>query len=303
MKPMHMKTETGATRYGTMTWPAADIYVGTSLRELGEFSQHEVNLLLALCPQGGTVLDIGANVGAITLPLAKHVRAGGGRVIAWEPQREIHRLLMANTRGLAVDTGRQAAGAKLGRMLAHAIDYDQRGNFGAVSFTKNPEAHDVDLETGVDTVPIVPIDLADLKHVALIKVDVEGMECDVLAGAMKTIARCRPVLYVENDRRERSAELISLLHSMGYRAWWHLPPLWNPENFKGCATCPAVLENTVSINLVALPEAVPARFDGLLEARDPALYPSLGQEGPLTLQAPVALVANLPDDAPVHRLG
>ena len=41
------------------------------------------------------------------------------------------------------------------------------------------------------------------------KIDVEGMEGEVLAGASSTIARFRPQLYVENDRREKSAALSS----------------------------------------------------------------------------------------------
>ena len=41
------------------------------------------------------------------------------------------------------------------------------------------------------------------------KVDVEGMELEVLRGAAQTIQRCKPALFVENDRDEKSAALIS----------------------------------------------------------------------------------------------
>ena len=65
-------------------------------------------------------------------------------------------------------------------------------------------------------------------HIALIKVDVEGHELQVLKGARETIERCKPILYVENDRPHRSRDLLAfLLNDLGYRAWWHFPDLYN----------------------------------------------------------------------------
>ena len=52
-----------------------------------------------------------------------------------------------------------------------------------------------------------------------------------MRGARETIARTRPILYVENDRTEHSAELIGLLFDMGYACHWHLPPLFNRANY------------------------------------------------------------------------
>jgi hypothetical protein len=53
----------------------------------------------------------------------------------------------------------------------------------------------------------------------------------VVEGAADLIARSKPFLYVENDRVEGSASLISLIQDHGYRLWWHIPPLFNPDNF------------------------------------------------------------------------
>lgn len=77
------------------------------------------------------------------------------------------------------------------------------------------------------------------------------MEREVLAGAHETIAKCRPVLYVENDREQHSAGLIDDLRQLGYRLWWHRPPLFEPANFKRNAE--NVFENIVSINMLCLP--------------------------------------------------
>ena len=95
----------------------------------------------------------------------------------------------------------------------------------------------------------------------------EGSEAEVLRGAAETIARCRPLLYVENDRPERQQEVISLVAEMGYRLYWHLPPLFTPDNFNGCAE--DVFGPVVSINMLCLPRELGAEVGGLEEI-DPA---------------------------------
>jgi hypothetical protein len=82
-------------------------------------------------------------------------------------------------------------------------------------------------------VPVMTIDGLCLPRCDFIKIDVEGMERAVLAGAVATIARCKPFLYVENDRADRSAELIRFLDRLGYAMYWHKPPLYNPKNYAG----------------------------------------------------------------------
>jgi hypothetical protein len=78
------------------------------------------------------------------------------------------------------------------------------------------------------------------------------MEIDVLTGARDTIGKFRPVLYVENDRESHSEELITLLGELGYDVWWHLPRMFNPDNF---AKNPEnVFGRVISINLLCLPK-------------------------------------------------
>jgi hypothetical protein len=93
-------------------------------------------------------------------------------------------------------------------------------------------------------------DLA-LDRLDLLKIDVEGMEIDVLAGAAATVRRLRPTLYVENDRVERSRALILAVEDLGYRAWWHFVRLFSPTNFFGNAT--NVFGGVLSVNLLCFP--------------------------------------------------
>jgi len=70
-------------------------------------------------------------------------------------------------------------------------------------------------------------------------------------GAKDTIARCRPILYVENDRAAQQRILIDLIDALGYRQYWHLTPLFNPANFNGA---PAdVTGAAASMNMLCVP--------------------------------------------------
>ena len=66
---------------------------------------------------------------------------------------------------------------------------------------------------------VIRIDDLRLNRCDLIKVDVEGMECDVLEGSRETIAKHRPVLFIENNTLERSSATIGLIDSLDYDAY------------------------------------------------------------------------------------
>lgn len=70
---------------------------------------------------------------------------------------------------------------------------------------------------GAGDIELVPLDRFAFDDVALIKVDVEGMEPDVLAGAADTIARCRPVIYAEAWDEVAHDRAAGVLEPMGYR--------------------------------------------------------------------------------------
>jgi hypothetical protein len=88
----------------------------------------------------------------------------------------------------------------------------------------------------------------------------------VLFGARATIAQCRPILYVENDRAEKSAALIAELTGLGYRLYWHEPPLFNPQNYLGEKR--NVFGRVVSRMMVCVPDEKGIEVDNLEEVMD-----------------------------------
>jgi hypothetical protein len=86
-------------------------------------------------------------------------------------------------------------------------------------------------QTQGETVSKIRIDDLALPRCALIKMDVEGMEIDVIRGATKTITTHHPLLFVENNRPKGSPELVEALSDLGYKCWWHIASYFNPNNF------------------------------------------------------------------------
>jgi hypothetical protein len=62
------------------------------------------------------------------------------------------------------------------------------------------------------------------------------------------------MLYVENDRAEKSAALIEQIMGLDYRLYWHLPRLFNSRNYFG--ETENVFGNLVSVNMLCIPREV-----------------------------------------------
>lgn len=202
-----------------------DRFIGRSLDCYGEWCESELKLLLRLCRRGDTVIDIGANIGSHTIAFA-NAAGESGSVIAFEPQRMPFQMLCGNIAAnclVNVRALQQAVGARNGRAKIPALSWHEPHNFGAVSIG--------DKFSAGEDVEVVTIDSLGLSSCRLIKVDVEGMEPDVIRGARETIRTCQPILFVENNTVEQASQTIAAIQDIGYRAWWHLGLYYSPANF------------------------------------------------------------------------
>jgi FkbM family methyltransferase len=212
-------------RYGAMMFLETDKYIGQSFDLYGEYSEEEVEVFAQMIFPGDVVIDAGANIGAHTVMFAGRV-GQGGKVYAFEPQGFIFNLLSANLalNGLRhVQTFRACVGAAPGVAPMPWMDYQLPNNFGGAG------ANDPRFEV-TESAPIMTIDSLGLTRCDFIKIDVEGMEAEAIAGARATIASCQPVLYVEDDRAEKSDALRALLKSLGYRLFSHLAHYYSARN-------------------------------------------------------------------------
>lgn len=236
------------TRHGEMIYLKGDAYIGRGLELYGELSEGETVLFQQILRPNSVVVEAGANIGLHTLPLARAV-GSGGRVIAFEPQRIIFQILCANLalngianvliRNEAVGDNNQTDGDQW--IHVPPVDYSSPVNFGGIELGG---------KIG-ERVRVTAIDSLNLSRLDLLKADVEGMELFCLKGAATTIRRLRPILYVENNRPHLSADLNKFMMDMGYRLWWHIPPLYETNNFK--KNPQNVFPATISINVLALP--------------------------------------------------
>jgi FkbM family methyltransferase len=249
--PAPPHTKTYQTRHGPMLALAGDRYITRSLEVYGEYGAAEWALLAQLVKPGMTVVEVGANIGTHSVPLARSCFPGP--LYLFEPQQRVFQLLCAN---LALNDIRnaiaypEAGGDEAGFVVVPPIDYGAAYNFGGVAVLPN------DPETRGLRVRATPLDSLDLAACHLIKIDVEGFEVQVLRGAAQTIAKHRPLLYVENDRADQQQTVISLIAGMDYDLYWHTPPLFTPDNFNGCAE--NVFGPVVSVNMLCLPKALNA---------------------------------------------
>src|SRR5439155_5414874 len=199
--------------YGWMLF--AGPYIGKCFELYGQYSESEVVMMRNFVREGNTVIDVGANIGDLTLPLARMV-GETGRVYAFESQPETFNVLCAN---LALNGLNNVK--PVNAFVAPNEQVDTGGTWGNDAYVSRT------WET-----QFVALDAFDLPGCHLIKVDVDGKELEVLQSGETLIERHRPVLYFENDVKEASARLFAYTRdTRGYDLYWHPAPIFDANNF------------------------------------------------------------------------
>src|SRR5258706_14000830 len=148
MARIEIQFKTVVGRHGTFSYLPNDMFVGRSLDLYGEFSEQETVLFQQLLPPGAVAVEAGANLGALTVPIAKAV-GPTGKVFAYEPQRVIAALLRRNVAQNAlahVEVREAALGRTPGSLRVPELDYRAVENFGGLSLTTD-RGHAVQVET------------------------------------------------------------------------------------------------------------------------------------------------------------
>lgn len=165
------------------------------LREFGAHQRSDLAILLSLIEPGDVILDIGAHIGTFAVPLAKRV-GPNGRVYAFEAIPEHYQLLSQNAKLNGVEETLIASNAIVTRGMAAPRGTPYSGNTGAM---KLGESGEIDLHE----VPQMTLDdwwesaIPPRPCVNIVKIDVEGMEADVLLSGGDMTRREKPVIVFE----------------------------------------------------------------------------------------------------------
>lgn len=185
-----------------------DYIQGKIARDKQPYELEMLRDMAARLQPGDLVLDVGANIGNHTLYLAS---VTGCRVHAFEPNGHLCEALAQSVElnGQSDRITIHQAGVAAVKGFARFAHLDP-ANLGAQSL----EQVQGGAESGIKLV--VLDDMEWSAAIRLIKIDVEGMESDVLKGAQQLILRDKPVLYVESQTAEDFELLFNQLKALGY---------------------------------------------------------------------------------------
>lgn len=254
------------TKNGYCLYNKNDIYIGKSIEKYGEFSEYETELFKQICKNSDIVIEVGSNIGTHTQVLSSLV-GQKGVVIAFEPQRIVFQTLCAN---MAINSitnvyaYNEAVSNNEGYITVPDLDYNQNNNFGGISLNNSKKGFLVKtivLDSFIDKI----------NRLKFLKIDVEGMEKEVIEGSKKLIDKFKPIIYLENDRREKSEELINLLKSIDYKLYWHLPKLFNKNNYN--KNSENVFGNIVSVNMLCIHKSLNIKIENMEEVVDSKFHP------------------------------
>jgi FkbM family methyltransferase len=202
-----------------MVSPTGGFGVGFQILESGAFDPNEVSLALSVLDlrrryfsDGVLAIDCGANIGVHTIEWAKHM-TDWGSVLAVEAQERIYYALAGN---IAINNCFNAVALNAaisdapGTLKIPRPDYLVPSSFGSLELrrTSNTEyiGQPVDYsERNLVAVEAISIDSLKLPRIDFIKIDIEGMEMEALAGAVESIAQHRPAMLIESIKSDAEA--------------------------------------------------------------------------------------------------
>ncbi|WP_313892570.1 FkbM family methyltransferase [Psychrobacillus sp.] len=152
------------------------------------------------------IIDIGANIGNHTIFFSSVCQC---KVHAFEPQTSVFNHLkknvQLNNQGNRVELYNIALGEKEDKGNIKIVDKNNLGS-SEVEYNNNGEV----------TINTLDSFISLFKNIAIIKIDVEGMELSVLKGAFKTIKKFKPLLYIETKTQEEFEIIENFLSPLGY---------------------------------------------------------------------------------------
>jgi FkbM family methyltransferase len=245
-------------RDGSSIYINLDQYIGRSIYYFGDFDPKITWVCRQVLRHGDTALDIGANIGLVTLCMANLV-GKSGTVHAFEPQPILAKMLQSS-----IDIN----GFEQIRLHCVALSTEDSilkmqvpiANDGAASleFWASASANEID----VDVRNADPY-LARLKlqKVRLVKIDVEGHESFVLKGSKQFLSSCKPdiIIFEEHRKPLLAQESVIFLGALDYivyelpKSWFRVRPiLLSTQNSYSSHDCIAIHRKVMNESMIKL---------------------------------------------------
>lgn len=217
-------------RYGNLFIIENDTIISKSLQQYGEWAEKEVDLFKIFVETSDCVLDIGAFIGTHTIALAKLV-GSSGKVFSFEPRPEVFYVLQKNIAENApgiVKSFNFGLAANNQQLVVSTIDASVNMNYGGMSVLEDvPSSTEFEIKIELKKLDSI----GDFPPVKLIKIDVEGMEHEVIKGAKNLILRDKPILYLECNNVENSSFALDFAKENGYAIYGYIFQAFNSANF------------------------------------------------------------------------
>ena len=206
-------------------------YISNNLYRSGQWEEFLLTISKFLIDgiDAPVIVDIGANLGAYSIPLAKSIQFKGGIVYGYEPQRIVYYQLCGNIVLNGLDNYEAlnlAVGEENGSIDIPAIDYHDNHNVGAFSLIRDYRAaHDIEKFSNykkMTATQMIKLDSVKFsKSPSLIKIDVEGYELNVLKGGTQFLEQHSypPLLFEVWEFpwfAKEKAELLNFCTRLGY---------------------------------------------------------------------------------------
>jgi len=221
LRPARVEIERGLTLY----LDPRDL-VPVNILRTGEWQPEIWNSISTALPKDGVFFDVGAHIGYYSVKAARRV-GNGGRVVSFEPNPEIVRLLRDNVQSNALSQIEVVPIACTDRDQMLTFYAAATANTGASSLAEANADPGLGGKANSYQVRGRPIDDVvrelNVKRLDVMKVDVEGAEVYVLRGAIQSLNRFHPKIVAEvvprqlENMKSSKEELFALLESLGYK--------------------------------------------------------------------------------------
>jgi FkbM family methyltransferase len=172
----------------------------------GSYEPDLTELFVRLVRPGSVIFDIGAHIGYYSL-LAAMLSGPRGRVVAFEPNPRNLRFLRQHVRMNRLSTVDVLPVAVSDREGEAAFERGTGSGTGRLAATGSLQVTTTTVDAAAAKLGVAP---------GFLKIDVEGAEAKLLAGAIETIRLSRPVIFLSTHGPRVHAESQEILGSAGY---------------------------------------------------------------------------------------